>query len=62
MQNSTLSRWPKLTGNAIIISSKERKELPMKNLKKLNENETHNINGGGNHCKICGYGNNTYKS
>lgn len=34
----------------------------MKNLKKLNENETRNINGGGNYCKICGYGNNTYKS
>ena len=34
----------------------------MKNLKKLNENETRNINGGGSYCKICGYGNNTYKS
>ena len=29
----------------------------MKNLKKLNENETRTMNGGKPYCKVCGYSN-----
>jgi hypothetical protein len=34
----------------------------MNNLNIISKNEARNINGGGSYCKVCGYGNNVYKS
>ena len=34
----------------------------MKNLTKMTETENRAANGGGRYCKICGYGNDSYKS